>query len=102
MLFWLTVARVTSSVCTRALPLGYKRMMRSMEKSLTCRRCGRHVGLDWRTRGSFALHPECAELHDMAAERRELQTWAESHTPEGHARLQRAEAQLAAAMRRRV
>jgi hypothetical protein len=87
---------------TPRFPVGYRKMLRSMEKHLVCRRCGRHVGLDWRTRGAYALHAECAELHDMREERIDLEKRVEGMTPAAYARLRQAEAQLAAASRRRV
>ena len=86
----------------RGLPLGYKRVLQSMEKNLHCRRCGKHLGLGWRTRGSYALHEHCAESFDMQRERTDLQARVEARTPAAFTRLHAAAAQLAAADRRRV
>jgi hypothetical protein len=86
----------------RALPLGYRGVLKRMEKDLVCVRCKRHVGLDWRVRGSHAMHAECAELHDMRVERIDLEKRVESMTPAAFARRRQAAAQLAGADRTRV
>jgi hypothetical protein len=48
------------------------------------------------------MHRECAELHDMEAERRALAVAAESRTPLAFARLRDAKAAIAAMKRARI
>jgi hypothetical protein len=83
-------------------PLGYKRMLASMEKNQVCARCKRHAGLSCVVRGAYAMHRECAELHDMEAERHQLAVAAEGRTPVAFARLRDAKAAIAAMKRTRI
>jgi HK97 family phage prohead protease len=91
----------TDGLATR-LPHGYKRILAKMERGLCCARCGQHVGLGWVTRGASAMHVMCAELDDMAQERRDLVARVEGKTPAAQARLRAARAALAAAKRRHL
>ena len=83
------------------LPHGYKRILAKMERGLACARCGQHVGLGWVTRGASAMHVACAELHDMAQERRDLTARIEADTA-AQARTRAAKAALARARGKRI
>jgi len=96
-----TMREKTDGLAAR-LPHGYKRILSAMERGLMCARCGHHVGLGWVTRGASAMHAACAEMHDMAQERRDLVARVEGETPAARERMRSAEAALAAAKQRRL